>query len=961
MPLDSENKQRIDAAKSAFEAHQPVGEKLSKFLLRISDEIEQIDREKRLSLFRQQIEAHQYLDGNFYGYVDSNLEWKAATRGEGEVWYNDNQLYPYWRTALMELSRTKTEVMIEAVPGASDEMQAAAKFAKARYDANHDRTFNARKKQTENAYALLNGITFRYTFADFGSGQNEKVPRLMTPDEESGEISPDSEDNEPATTKICAMCARMVPPDIESADDTKNETGEEPTDKTDSCPNCGSDMMINISEQKSDTVIGYEEVNTCENNWIVPNPLGIIVQMQASHIGETKFLKWKQFVLRSFLQAKFPGIEFKSTEKDIELNYIESQQTATPTGGGWLGSESNSGNNSGRELESLQFNQVWIDYDIYCDVSFDEDTPLGDGDILKAHEKMGPKFPKGLFYSHCGDIVTQLWNEPKERKWTSSPYGLRPGSMYGSGSAIALAHQKLLNDITSLTMANAWANGVPKEFIDPVKIKELSADPTIPTNVDMSAGEGSIIGSAYAQAPPIPLSSEVYGLAQNAKDSMQNTIGAMSGSGAGGLADAQKWGDTATAISIKRDLAVGRFSPDLELMADQLDRMQAYQFLENEQDYWTPKQWEANKGDYGDDALKAFLNCNIRRDLVITISPGSYMPKSEAQMQSKVVQFAQIAPALLQTGMPELVSYGAEIFGIPDFLADFSADKARAKKVIDRFEALAEIYVQEYGDIQNTDLDTVDGPPGPDGQPTGKVPSPAYEVATRIEQYAGMPVDVFLDDHEEQIAALKAWKNTDEGQNASNALVASVALRVLKHQAGIAKQKAMINRTEIEAQQPIQDAIAAAQPQQTPQNRIAESMGYKDVPDDIKRQMEVAAGFQPSQQPSATDEQTQIGAISKVADLHDKDEQRRLEREKLAAEMEKAKMGHDATLTHKVLDIAVAHDTQQAQQAHEQGQQVAQAQIDAEAQERAQEVQQQQAEQQAKAKPAPAEKDLGRT
>lgn len=145
VPMDDENKRQIDQAKSrAKQQRTKPGEKLTKFLLRISDEIETIDREKRLNLFRSQIKAHQYMDGNFFGYVDANCEWRPAERDSpNERWYTDNQLYPYWRTALMELSRTQTEVLVAAPPGADDNMIAAAKFAKSRYDANRDKTFNA--------------------------------------------------------------------------------------------------------------------------------------------------------------------------------------------------------------------------------------------------------------------------------------------------------------------------------------------------------------------------------------------------------------------------------------------------------------------------------------------------------------------------------------------------------------------------------------------------------------------------------------------------------------------------------------------------------------------------------------------------------------------------------------------------------------------------------------------------
>ena len=810
MPLDDENKQRIEQAKQSFKNNEKTQDKLTRFLIRIADEIDNVDREKRLSLFRSQIKAHQYMDGNFRGYVDQNLEWRNATKGDDEVWYSDNQLYPYWRTALMELSRTQTEVIVNAAPGTGDEMEAAAKFAKARYDANRDRTFNARLKQTENSYALLNGITFRYTFAQFG-GRKEKLPRLQKQESES------------TTSKMCALCAK---PAIES--DIVNSDPK--------CLSCGSDTFIEMSmNEQPDTIIGYDDLPNCENSWIVPNPVGVIVSLQASCVEETPFIKWKQLILRSVLQSKFPGMEFSSSTSSIELRYITDQQKATPAGMFTNGFEEGNTNTTGRELELLEFQQIWLDYPVYCNVKFDEDMPLARGKTLPKGKTLGEAYPNGFYFARVGDIVPDMWNEDKNRKWTSSPYGMRPGSMYGTGSAIALSQQELINDLKTLEMANAWSNGVPREFVDPAIIKELSADPQIPTNVDMSGADGDIIGRAYAQAAPQALSAEVYGLEDNAKSSMQNIIGAMSGQGAGGLQDSQKWGDTATAISIKRDLAVGRFSPDLELMADQLDRQQAYQFLENEQQYFTPRQWEKLKGDFGDEALKAFLACDIRRDLIITISPGSYMPKSDAQMQAKTMAYSQVLPIFAQMQNPELIAYAAEVFGIPEHLGGWNSDRAYAGRVVKRFEALAELFIEQYGDAPTNDLE----------DPTVKA------IAQRIDEYSKMPVDVFLDNHEALIDAYRDWRTTDEGRDAPNVLIAAVALRALKHQEGIAKQGQLLARTQQAAMEPLQQEAEAQQAAMMQQQQQADADAV-----------------------ASQDEATQLEAVNKLAEFNDKDEER---------------------------------------------------------------------------------------
>ncbi len=57
----------------------------------------------------------------------------------------------------------------------------------------------------------------------------------------------------------------------------------------------------------------------------------------------------------------------------------------------------------------------------------------------------------------------------------------------------------------------------------------------------------------------------------------------------------------------------------------------------------------------------------------------------------------------------------------------------------------------------------------------------------------------------------------------------------------------------IEAIQKTQQQLAQAQ-QGKPSQKITESMAYKDLPPDVQRQMEAAAGFQPSQMPPPTED-----------------------------------------------------------------------------------------------------------
>lgn len=841
-PTNTENKRNLDNYKREAEQRErhKTDEELSQYLIKKSDEIEMLDREKRLSLVRQQIKGHKYLDGNFYGYVNSNAEWVDIQREEGESWYTDNQIYPYLRTALMEMARSATELTISSSDSTSEDMQNVAKFAKYRYDVNRERTFRALKKQTENSYLVINGISFRYTYADFDhkSARKEKIPRLQKYDQKT-----------PAEkVNVCVNCRKPR----KSSDAAREILGDEYSGR-DKCP-CGSTEFVDVDQMtdQPDVIIGYDELPQCKNAWCVPNPVGITVSMQASCVRESPFLQWKQLIIRSVLENRYRGIRLPSTgTESVELRYITNQVTATPNENSGLFQMETSpyGDNHAddrNELELLEFRQCWLDYAVFCRKTFSTDQTLSNGKVLKAGQELGTMFRKGLYFARCGSVVLDTWNEDKNRKWSSSPYGIRAGSMYGTGASVMYADQETLNDLMRLKMANAWNNGVPREFVDPSRITELSADPAVPTSVNPGMGEGGILDKAYVQAPPQQLSAEIYALSEDRKGAIQNKSGAMSGSAGGGLADTDRWGETATAITIKRELAVGRFTPDLQLTADELDCEQAYQFLENEQDYFTPAQWKKAKGEFSAETVQAFINCDIRNDLNITYVAGSYMPKSDAQVQGKFMALAQLLPALMQVGNPELIANAFEIFGQPNRLGSWNADREEANRVVRRYKALCDTFINEIGDIPSSDLrDPV-----------------ITQVVAKVAEYANMPIDAFLDNHAALSDAYRDLRSSDEGHEWSNLLTACIAQRVLEHQAGIAIQQQLVARQAQAGQEPIKEEVEADHAKQLEADNAAAEQARAD-------QAEAAEAEQ----------------MDRLVEYNDRDENRNLQREMKAADL----------------------------------------------------------------------------
>jgi hypothetical protein len=187
------------------------------------------------------------------------------------------------------------------------------------------------------------------------------------------------------------------------------------------------------------------------------------------------------------------------------------------------------------------------------------------------------------------------------------------------------------------------------------------------------------------------------------------------------------------------------------------------------------------------------------------------MPKSDAQMQSKLISFAEILPAVLQSTNPELIAYASEVFGLPDYIGGWATERSATNRLIQRFKMLADMFVTQHGDVPTNDLSPVPSPDGAVNQDGSlvTVDSPTMKAAQLIDQYAGMPVDIFLDDHQAIQDTLKDWRSTDDGQGASNILLATVALRYAKHQAGIAQQQQIMARTAQAGTQPLKDEAEA--------------------------------------------------------------------------------------------------------------------------------------------------------
>ena len=832
-----------------------VEEELQVYFLKLWEKCEKINEPEWLALKQQMVRAQNYVDGKQWGYVNDKCQWIDYEKRQGEVTHTDNVYQPHVQTALMEMTRGSTALSFSyAVPN-SRKGGLVANVSETLYKKERRKTFDVPKTQQENLSLLLNGVAYRYTYFCWNTDAKQKNP-VFGEREELGE-----------SVEVCAQCMKPKAGTSEEPAMPMPEMGEamaEPMAETDSpttdlCPNCGSDEFKTISAPTSNAqvITGYENGKSGCNGWVSPDPLGITHYLHATSPKESPYWLWKQGVLRDVLQAQYPDIPIsKEGIKSRELAQKFEYQSGTPNVQDLMGD---------RQADSTmtEFEQGWFDLPLYQHYVLKKAVKLRNGMEIPAGTKLGEAFPDGLYIAKNGKIILDLWNENKCDKWTASPYVTRKGTMIGAGTSIALDKQDMLNDVGNLIMASVMNDAYPKEFVnatylEPENIPNSPTERAVITNLPEG---GKIVGNVIDRLPAAQLSPDAYALTEAISGSIQMGMGTFSGNQAG-APDLKAVQNTASGFLAWRNMTVGRFAPMLEMKADCLDKQQAMQFLKNIQKHYTPEQWEKYKGDFGAEAVKAFLECDLDDDLIIEVVPESFMPQTNTDRQAKFMAFAEFITAMQMSPDNELAAEMADVLGIPKSLVSFDAEYSAAMQTIDSFKVIADMIAEEIGDIPTFNLQ----------DPT------AAQMAQLIIMEADAEISPEMDAHEPMIEAYLDWWNKDEGRSASNVLKAAVSMRVQEHKQAVVTKTQNDQMLMMEAQAPqmaMQEAIQqeqmAQQQGQAEQQMAQEAQG---------KQAEQQNGQMQAEQQSAekqADRDFQMQMTEREAIERDKD--RNLQRE----------------------------------------------------------------------------------
>lgn len=363
---------------------------------------------------------------------------------------------------------------------------------------------------------------------------------------------------------------------------------------------------------------------------------------------------------------------------------------------------------------------------------------------------------------------------------------------------------------------------------------------------------------------------------------------------------------------LNRDMSVGVLTPAQQSTADAKVGVMKQQCLIAQMN-WRPERLaelcDTAEGIITDEDVETWFQSDIEADVVFSYREGSEMPKSFGERRDDVAYISQYIGewAALVPGIatPELAMDMINRMSDLSTIDDIDLRNAETDKEV------AEIRCTIIVSGLETELQTQ----------LGVAQDPQQLQAAVLFQVLQNPVLMPLK-QENHIVEMEFYRDKSlleyKKETPNLLLVAAMQEMIKRHRGAMVAEGQDATQTAMDIQAPAMEAQAKAaaaatptQGQPHPMQKISESINYKDAPPDVRRQMEIAAGMQPSQEDESFDSE-QAKAELAGADLHlkaaDLAAKHQTERDKIKAENARTAQEHQHQTTHKVLDIADRQD-----------------------------------------------------
>lgn len=857
VPLDLDNpKNRADVAEELR-----TNETFSEFVSDVCDAVYNSGHNERIARRRKTVQLRNYICGNYLGYVDSNGKWvdKSTDAGADSLYY-DPETATYIDVLVASIAKSKP--VWKVVPTADEKinLREAATVAQLVFDEAVTTISTAKKSHREIKLNLLaGGETYRYTYFNPNkpnSGYNKTVYESKVSEKQKQHA-------------VCLDCHTNFNPDTEGVG---VDTPDIPTDKDyipeqtvaetapvsagDAlvpCPNCGSastsvfkrnQVVLNIKK-------GEEFVNVGDTESDFVDPLEMTVLGEVDDISSALAVQRNRMMFRCLLEETFK--DAKLAGGGAERDNRSDDPFATDEDENKNGSSDSKG--SRNQFEKLRFQETWLHPAVYASRTFEQDTTLKSGRVIKKGTKYTKLFPDGMAVARSGKELLNIYNQAAGSCWVHAVNSVGEG-FHGIGEWDLTPLQDQLNNVTSMKMNSLMHDSTSpiiyrSKYVTGAQLKN-KVGLTIPVSEEFEDGQNlNEIATRLPASGGVP---EAYELANDLRQRMTARGGAMTQDGGGvGAEDASR--NTATGYRLWYEHTLGRRAPMLALRAEMIAE-QGYQILEMKQKYMCAKMFEFAESEASGDAVKWFMDANIRRDFRIEITPDSWMPQSDIQKKADFQEFLTIiAPIIalkpeLIDSILEKISENYSAFDLTEHHADTTEGQIRLEKIID---------IAEFAEQQSNErgLPVVSEEIAMDGQTTTLVPNPLLidlvlkqsardlkvvhaKVSEEADPFADFPLDVMFDDHQQLEQTYTDYLKTAQGRRASlfvRAVIQRIAL--LHRKAGFEMMKQM-QMLELAAQQPQLEAAQIASDEQH-QQQMQQN-------EDVHQQQMVQSGEQQIQQ-----------------------------------------------------------------------------------------------------------------
>jgi hypothetical protein len=807
------------------------------YLKRTTDSIKKKRDAEWQQILNQQATCVAFFDNRQYGTAKNGV-FEDFKHQPGQVRPVDNWYKIHVDKLLTEFSRAFPDIQVRATNRGESKKVEAAKFAQARINYNRKRQLKSSFRQDEAQSLLLKTITWRYVY------HNDNAEDA--PIERRGRMAKKSY-GRTRSIRACKGCGSPMKP----------ATSNGATDEY-RCVRCGQskEKVLELGSREVDVVDGYEEVKGGHIATRHVDPVNVRINLKARNVAESSFLWFHQSIERHILEGAYPDLKIKSGEQSNADRYRSdaegspSNATASATRDAGSTEYDDPG---GDQFEECSYDLFWIDYSVYAKKKFPKPQRLRGGRVIPANTELGQFFTNGMCVARNEDQILDCYPENKNKKWLYCVYGRREHALHGAGTNSLIGPQITRNDLKSYLIVNTYYNAAVREFI---------RDGCFTGNRLPAADEAAIVkdlpedqpieGYAYHKSPGSPLADQTLALYQSEAGSLQEGAGTSSLSGEGAAADIKALG-TATGVAAMREQAVGRMGPNLMLLTE-MEVDWCYLVLEHELHHFSDERFlsmantaitaEITDGSvtYNLDGIKAFMECNPRTDFEIEAVSGTWMPRSDLDRQASLGAFMTLVGELSQK-MPnhpmtqELIAMAANIYGITEI--DFAGWTATEQVAQDRIRAFAKTV--EIFKKRNVRL------------------PPEELVEQVIISTPQAMIDNEMDQHGLFMQFYENWWSSDEGRTAPLLLKMVIKAQHVLHRAGLVEKGQNKTKDDLAIEAPKAQAAAemAAMSGGGQQNKEPSvTLPYKEAPEDIKRQIEADAGYQPSQMGAAPEDAT---------------------------------------------------------------------------------------------------------